>query len=1534
MREFSKWKASPAKVLLAVLLTAAVLFTVVTPSVLSNNVAYAEGWYEGADNVTYSYERGFTATPGRITSVVFGENTYTDIPASLGIIEPNEDGRKFGGFELNGKQVAVYNNDNGKLTVNDAAFFGTSGGTVVLNPVFNPIVFTVEYDANYPKEVTSPPQWENTNPKQYDIDDGAVSLDPPTAPEGYAFAGWKLEETDTTVTTLNSSLISEVVGTEISLVGSWSKQVYNLTVSIEGQPDVTHEAGANVPLSVYMGSQSKPTPPKGKVFKGWRINGELVTDLSKYLMPAESISVVAEFGDPEIVIPIDLLLPELDGKTYKTLSESVTVTPGEYTPATLIGKLTSATRDGFDRVSVTWEDGSTTSKQIDESADGTAFKVKATYQRKSFTVTINYYYDLDGDGVADDINGDGDPDKVATTTHEVIAYGASYNISSPAVEGLSAINTAISGVATQNVSKDVLYTTAPEKRTAAVAGIGGTVQNDKGGLLDTAVSATWDTSAASAHSAVAESTGREAYGVLGIDIVSAENAVFGVRGIYTITVNLGESMSEIGNYIVYKIGEDGSYAPVTVRMDGSTLQLTVDAAGDYLVVGAPLAQDNTLLWVIIALAALIVILIIVLLLILLLVRKKSITLVGATEGEEPTVIKAKKGDIIELPVPEEREGLVFAGWYLDEECTQPVPLEPEEDGDEDKPENPDGDKPETPDDTPDGDKPEGDGGAAADVTEAPAEEAPAEETAEAAPAEEAPAEEAADAALAEEAPAEETAEAAPAEEAAEAAPAEQTPAEETAEAAPAEQAPAEEEVRIYDQPGGNDVTDDQEGGGSGSAMSSKRAKKAKMRNNNAETPAQEIEVPASETVEEVPASETVEEVPASETIEEVPASETAEEVPASETAEEVPASETAEEVPASETIEEAPAQEAAAEETPAQEAAAEETPAQEAAAAEEVPAQETAEAETPAEEAPAEQAASESGEVPQGTAEDPEQASTVEEGSTYYVNPPEAEPVQEAPAPAATEIPVLPARMRYKVTGDVKLYARWVEKPPEEHIIGFIAGGYVAGVVHTMGREVLEFPAAHALDGYEFVGWFMTEEGREQPFTPEAYAEKYLYRDFIVYGQYDKLPEPEPVAVQPEPEPEPEPVVPHVISFIADGEVVATVETAGRDALDLPAAPVKEGFKFRGWFIDEETHENAVEESSFVDKDLTEDISVYAFYEEEKEEVEEEEVAAAVLPEEDEDEVEEVEEEEDDTPEVEEKEDDEEEPEDDGAPKLITAEDARKRRTSTMRGRLRYGSDVNKTIYEELVNHLLTYKNVSRSLTNRADNFKHKGALVAKITLTGKTIKLFLPLDPEQYEYDKYHQLITEKKGYEEVPFTLKVKSNRGLKYAKELIDETMVQKQVDKKKKTERKSFKELILLQKGSLLIKAKKTDKLRSRVDSQDANAQLTDAEALELIKVKNVPYVDEVKKTAFVGLDKIQDLYNDCDMVNIKTLRKRGLVKEEHNRVKIIGGGTLTKSLKVYADEYSLTAVKMIVLLGGKVVKLVEETLEPEGEEPKQ
>ena len=72
-----------------------------------------------------------------------------------------------------------------------------------------------------------------------------------------------------------------------------------------------------------------------------------------------------------------------------------------------------------------------------------------------------------------------------------------------------------------------------------------------------------------------------------------------------------------------------------------------------------------LIWVLF-IPLLLVILLIVLLLVILLLRKKTVEFV-TNGGEEVEKVKAKNGSIVELPVPE-REGFVFAGWYLDEEC--------------------------------------------------------------------------------------------------------------------------------------------------------------------------------------------------------------------------------------------------------------------------------------------------------------------------------------------------------------------------------------------------------------------------------------------------------------------------------------------------------------------------------------------------------------------------------------------------------------------------------------------------------------------------------------------------------------------------------------------------------------------------------------------------------------------------------------------------------------------------------------------------
>ena len=1740
MRESVITKSS-FKAVLAFIIIAALCVAAFSP-LFAAKTAVAEAWPD-TYAVTYEYNMGFTPVAGSYTVVYDGKTYDSNIPASLGAVETNEPGMRFAGFEIDGESVATFENDT--FTVTDAKFFGTAGGTVRLTPVFEAIQYTINYDLG-----DAPAGADNPNTvRTYDVLDNPIAL---LAPQADGKTGyWTLNGEPISV--INKSVIASLPGNQINLVAEWTDEEYTLTVLVEDEDPIVHTVTAGTLISACIGS-FVPDAPAGLTFLGWAIDGEII-DINATVI-AEDVTINAVFGKPSVKVSITLKIPEYSstGTTTTTHIASVTTDEGTYDPEDLYNMYASRENPaGMELDTVVWSADDTgenaTSKKGDSDPRNIAANksiansITCTFKLINYTITVQYFYDFDGDEVADDLNGDGVADRVAPNKTVTQPYGSTYRIEGPVVDGLSCQGALRSYTVTNNEVITVFYNVAPEKQKAATAGINGTVINNYGGLIDASVTVNWDTSAADAHKAKAEETDRNSYGVLSVQITPWENAVYGVRGTYDITVDLGEDMKDVENYMVYKINDDGTYSPVgDVLATGSTLRLTTNSSGNYLVTGTHVV-NYTLIYVLIALLILLVILLIVLLLVILLLRKKTVEFV-TNGGEEVEKVKAKNGSIVELPVPE-REGFVFAGWYLDEECTQPAPLEPDPDKDE-TPAAPAEEAPEgAPAETPAEEVPAESAEAPAESAEAPAESAeapeeapaapveapakegkkskknkkrrkgaaviaevvPAEELAAETPAEEVPAESVE--APAEETPTEETpaesvdvpAEETPAEEVpaesveapAEDTPAEETPAEnveapaeetpaetpaENVEApaetpaenaeAPAEEAPAEEEIRIFDEPGGKDVTDEQQGGGTTDAMSSKRARKAKNKNKFAadpveEAPVESVEAPAEEApAEEVPAESM--EAPA----EEVPAESAeapAEEVPAESV--ETPAEEVSAEsveAPVEETLvesAEAPVEEVSAEnvETPAEEVPAEsiEAPAEEVPESAEVPAEEVPaeNAEAPAEEVPAESVEAPAEEVPAESAEAPAEEAPAESAEApaeevpveSVETPAEEAPAESVEAPAEDmaavavvekgkkdkkqkkekkekkskdkkdkkgkkgkeqEAPVsvepaedkpfeLPEVMRYKVVGNVKLYAKWVEIVPEAaHEVNFIAFGVKQCSVATMGKEQLVLPAAPAPQGYAFVRWYIIgKDGERREFTADHLAQKYLLDDLNVFADYVKVvpkvrfhacgvlqrsiavqgicpielpaaPELEEYRfcnwyvlkdgaqvpftgretaesyltsdidvyaeyIKPVPVKEEIPPEPHTITFMADGEVVATVETAGRDALDLPAAPVKEGFVFRGWFTDEENHDTIVEESSFVDKDLEEDVTFYAFYEEEKEE-EEEDVAAAILPEEDEEEVEE-EPEEDDAPEVEEKEEDEEEEEesDPDAPKLITAADTIKRRTSTMRGRLRYGSDVNKAIYEELVNHLLQYKNVTRSLTNRADNFKSKGSLLAKITLTGKTLKLYLPLDAELYDYDKYHQLITEKNGYEEVPFTIKVKSNRGLKYAKELIDEAMAQKGVERKKKAgEKKSFKELILLQKGSLLIKAKKTDKLRSRVDSQDANAKLTDSEAQELVRIKYVPVSDEVKKTAFVGLDKIEELYNDCDMVNIKTLRKRGLVKEEHNRVKIIGGGTLTKSLKVYAEEYSLTAIKMIVLLGGKVVKLVEETVEKDAE----
>jgi large subunit ribosomal protein L15 len=78
----------------------------------------------------------------------------------------------------------------------------------------------------------------------------------------------------------------------------------------------------------------------------------------------------------------------------------------------------------------------------------------------------------------------------------------------------------------------------------------------------------------------------------------------------------------------------------------------------------------------------------------------------------------------------------------------------------------------------------------------------------------------------------------------------------------------------------------------------------------------------------------------------------------------------------------------------------------------------------------------------------------------------------------------------------------------------------------------------------------------------------------------------------------------------------------------------------------------------------------------------------------------------------------------------------------------------------------------------------------------------------------------------------------------------------------------------------------------------------------------------KRYDVVNLDVLEAGFQPGDAVTLDALVQRGLLKPEHGRLKILGGGTLTKSLHVAAHWVSDSARAKIEAAGGKA-----ETLDP-------
>ena len=271
--------------------------------------------------------------------------------------------------------------------------------------------------------------------------------------------------------------------------------------------------------------------------------------------------------------------------------------------------------------------------------------------------------------------------------------------------------------------------------------------------------------------------------------------------------------------------------------------------------------------------------------------------------------------------------------------------------------------------------------------------------------------------------------------------------------------------------------------------------------------------------------------------------------------------------------------------------------------------------------------------------------------------------------------------------------------------------------------------------------------------------------------------------------------------------------------------------------------------------------------------------------------------------------------------------------------------DETKAYYSIIKNFLLSYKDVKCRLSWKRESFRCGRVVLARLRMRGKTLALELPLKAEEYEETKYHvEDLSHVKSCADVPCMYRIKNGRRARYALELIMRVMRDNNIQLNENAVKEDYAlqypyettEALL---GRNLIKELTQEdaqsgevfKTRKSVTVAEADTLIKDEIAVELVQKAEPTVVkaavkaktggeSDRTKVGIVNIDTLSQYFNDGETVTLEEIKQRvpGINKNT-TYIKVLARGTLDKSLTVYADNFSLQAVKMIVLTGGKAVK---------------
>ena len=272
-------------------------------------------------------------------------------------------------------------------------------------------------------------------------------------------------------------------------------------------------------------------------------------------------------------------------------------------------------------------------------------------------------------------------------------------------------------------------------------------------------------------------------------------------------------------------------------------------------------------------------------------------------------------------------------------------------------------------------------------------------------------------------------------------------------------------------------------------------------------------------------------------------------------------------------------------------------------------------------------------------------------------------------------------------------------------------------------------------------------------------------------------------------------------------------------------------------------------------------------------------------------------------------------------------------------------SDETKGYYTTLKNELLSYNKVKSRISWNYDSINYGRVKLAKFVMRGKTLCLYLALNPDDYAETNIKVERSESKKFEEVPCLYRIKNPRRATLAIDLIVDLAVKYGIEKGEQqnedyympyeateplVERGLIKELISKENYEEFMRRrslKAIDKNRRQfVSAAEVNSIIEDEVAITLVETEEPATAvaaekKRYRKKSIVNIDSLSKNFNAGETVNIQTLKERGILAKDVDFIKVLARGTLDKPLKVEAQDYSVEAIKMILLTGGHVKKVI-------------